>query len=55
MNQRRLRTRFVVATLQLAAPASFLALSVPTVNAHLQAIYRKAGVSGREQLLGSLG
>lgn len=31
-----------------------LALAVPTVNAHLQSIYRKAGVTGREQLLGGL-
>lgn len=31
-----------------------LYLAVPTVNAHLQSIYRKAGVTGREQLLASL-
>jgi DNA-binding CsgD family transcriptional regulator len=31
-----------------------LALAIPTVNAHLQSIYRKAGVTGREQLIASL-
>ena len=31
-----------------------LQLSVLTVNGHLGAIYRKAGVSGREELLARL-
>ena len=31
-----------------------LAISLETVNGHLQSIYRKCGVTGREELLGRL-
>ncbi len=48
----------VLAAASMGLPAKHiardLALAVPTVNAHLQSIYRKAGVTGREQLLASL-
>lgn len=52
------RERDVLVALSLGKPAKHiardLALAVPTVNAHLQAIYRKADVTGREQLLAIL-
>jgi DNA-binding CsgD family transcriptional regulator len=52
------RERQVLEAMAQGLPAKHiardLALAVPTVNAHLQAIYRKAGVTGREQLLACL-
>ena len=52
------REREVLAALGQGMPAKHiardLALAISTVNAHLQSIYRKAGVTGREQLLASL-
>ena len=49
----------VLAALSQGIPArriaQGLALAVPTVNAYLQSIYRKADVTGRDQLLASLG
>lgn len=48
----------VLTAASMGLPARHIArdlhLAVPTVNAHLQSIYRKAGVTGREQLLASL-
>jgi DNA-binding CsgD family transcriptional regulator len=53
------REHEVLAALSRGLPAKHiardLALAIPTVNAHLQSIYRKAAVTGREQLLASLG
>jgi DNA-binding CsgD family transcriptional regulator len=52
------REREVFQAIAHGLPAKHIArdlrLAIPTVNAHLQSIYRKAGVTGREQLFGGL-